>query len=473
VYGACDISAPLEQALQSNTALAHFGIPPNWLPTPANRTPLPDERTRSTCTGESAHGLIAICLMVSDNQYVQPKPMEPPPMFPLNSHVTGITESFTIAFADRVRRLKASGRSIIALQTGDPDFATPTAIVEAAAEAMRSGLTHYGDSRGMLALRQAIASKLEAANGIQYGPQREILATHGAIHAYYCALQSILNAGDEVLVPDPTWQTHRNMVGILGGRAVRVPSASEEGFMPSITAWERALTPRTVALVINTPANPTGTVASRDYLLALNALAEKRGLYVVSDEVYQNLLYDGHQHTSFASLPGAKERTLLVNSLSKTYAMTGWRVGYLCAPDSVIDQALKVSQHSITNLAPFVQQAAIVALTDPGVAEETRKMVQAYAHRRDMVVQLWREFGSTPIRVQPPQGAFYFFLDIRELRRPSAEVSERLLEEPGVAVVPGSAYGECGEGFLRMTIAAAEEDIKAGFEAILRWAAAQ
>lgn len=394
-------------------------------------------------------------------------------MLPLNSHVTGITESFTIAFADRVRKLKASGRNIIALQTGDPDFATPKVIVEAAAEAMRSGLTHYGDSRGILALRQAIAQKIETANGAHYDPQREILATHGAIHAYYCALQSILNIGDDVLVPDPTWQTHRNMVGILGGRAVRVPSLPEDGFLPSMAAWQRALSPRTVALVINTPANPTGTVASRDYLLALNAMAEKHGLYVISDEVYENLLYDEHVHTSFASLPGAKERTLLVNSLSKTYAMTGWRVGYLCGPDSVIDQALKVSQHSITNLAPFVQQAAIVALTDSGVAEETRSMVQAYSRRRDMVRQLWREFSSTPIRMQPPQGAFYFFLDIRELKRPSAEVSECLFEEAGVAVVPGSAYGQCGEGFLRMTIAASEEDIKAGFEAILRWAASQ
>ena len=394
-------------------------------------------------------------------------------MFPLNSHVTGITESFTIAFADRVRQLKASGRNIIALQTGDPDFATPQAIVDAANEAMRGGLTHYGDSRGMMALRQAIAGRLDKSNHVQYDPATEILATHGAIHAYYCALQSILNPGDEVLIADPTWQTHRNMVGILGGKAIRVPSSPEEGFLPSIATWQQELTPRTVAIVVNTPNNPTGVVASRDYLLALNALAEKRNLYVISDEVYENLLYDGHVHTSFASLPGAKDRTLLVNSLSKTYAMTGWRVGYLAAPARIIDQTLKISQHSITNLAPFVQQGAVVALTDAGVADESRKMVEAYARRRKMVMHLWHDQKTDRMRVEPPQGAFYFFLDIRPLKMKSAEVSERLLEEANVAVVPGSAYGECGEGFLRMTIAASDQDIEAGFEAILKWVAAQ
>lgn len=393
--------------------------------------------------------------------------------FGFNERVTAVTESFTIAFADRVRKLKAGGIDIIGLQTGDPDFDTPPEIVEAAAKAMRDGLTHYGESRGMPALREAIAARLAREHGASYDPGTEILATHGAIHAYYSALQSILNPGDEVLVPDPVWPTHANMVRLLGGKAVRVASTPEDGFLPTLDEWERSVSPRTRALVINSPNNPTGTVADGEYLQALNQFAAQHNLYVVSDEVYDSLLYDGAQHVCFSALPGAKARTLLVNSLSKTYAMTGWRVGYLYAPKALINQALKVSQHSITNLAPFVQKAAAFALTDPAMADATRQMVVGYARRRELVMRLWREAGANPVKVEAPQGAFYFFLDVRALNTPSIDIAERLLDEAHVAVVAGSAYGACGEGFLRMTIAASDEDIEAGFRAILNWAAKQ
>ncbi|MBC7809990.1 MAG: aminotransferase class I/II-fold pyridoxal phosphate-dependent enzyme, partial [Burkholderiales bacterium] len=239
----------------------------------------------------------------------------------LNERVTALTESFSISFADRVRKLKASGQTIIGLQTGDPDFDTPAPIIDAATRAMQAGQTHYADSRGLLALREAIAGRMANVHGAHYDPQTEVLATHGAIQAYYAALQAILNPGDNVLVPDPSWQTHANMVRLLGGTVTRIPSSPESGWMPTIDAWEAAITPQTTTIVLNTPNNPTGAVASRDYLMALNDLAAKHNLYVVSDEVYDSLLYEGNQHVSAATLPGAKERTLVVNSLSKTYAM--------------------------------------------------------------------------------------------------------------------------------------------------------
>jgi len=214
-------------------------------------------------------------------------------------------------------------------------------------------------------------------------------------------------------------------------------------------------------------------VASRAYLERLNQFAAEHSLYVISDEVYEKLLYDGQQHTRFAALPGAKQRTLFVNSFSKTYAMTGWRLGYLAAPAAVINQALKASQFSITNVAPFVQEAAAFALGSTEVDTLVAQMIARYAHRRERILQIYREFGATPIRLVVPQGAFYVFIDIRALGRPSLAVAEQLLDECSVAIVPGSVYGACGEGFLRMTFAASDEDVESGFRAILDWAARQ
>jgi aspartate/methionine/tyrosine aminotransferase len=387
----------------------------------------------------------------------------------LNPQLTDLHESATVALGDRVRRLRASGSKVIGLQTGDPDFPTPQPIIDAARRAMNEGHTHYGDSRGLPELRQAIADKLRRTNHVGYDPAAEILVTCGGIHAYYCALASILTQGDEVLIPDPAWMTHANVVTWLGGRAVRVPGSCDNNFWPTFADWERAVSSRTVALVVNSPNNPTGAVADKGYLSQLNQFADVHNLYVISDEVYENILYDGRGHTCFASLVGAKERTLLVNSLSKTYAMTGWRVGYLAAPTDIIASALKASQHSITNLAPFIQRAAAFALTDSAMQEAARQMTLTYTRRRDMVMQLWRDSAPSLIPLNEPQGAFYFFVDVRALGMPSVQIAEQFLEEASVALVPGSTFGACGEGFLRLTIAAADTEIEAGFKALLQW----
>jgi len=390
-------------------------------------------------------------------------------MTSLNTQFDRIRQSATVAMSDRILALKASGQPILGLQVGDPDFCTPAAVVEAASRAMEAGLTHYGPSSGFPDLRQAIAAKLLRDEGVAYDPGTEILATHGGIHAYYTALQAILNPGDEVLIPDPSWATHANMVVMLRGKVIRVPAPPESGFIPPLEAWERALTPKTRVLVLNYPSNPTGAYPSREYLQALQAFARAHDLWVVSDEVYGSLYY-GDRPTSAGAVDGAKDRTLLVNSLSKTYAMTGWRVGFLAAPAGVIANALKASQNSITCLAPFVQKAAAFALTDPAVQQATAEMRSAYGRRRELVLRIARETGSARILVTPPQGAFYFFLDCRPLGRSSVEICERILEEAKVGLVPGSAFGHQGEGFVRMTIAASDTDVEAGFRRILQWA---
>lgn len=390
----------------------------------------------------------------------------------LNVQFDSIRQSATVAMADRILALKASGQKIIGLQVGDPDFATPPAVIDVAMKAMSDGLTHYASSRGNADLLAAIAKKLQRDEGVIYDPASEILVTHGGIHAYYTAMQSILNPGDEVLVPDPSWATHSNMAIMLRGNVIRVPAPAENGFIPHFESWEKALTSKTRVIVLNYPSNPTGAYPARDYWQKLQDFAKAHDLWVVSDEVYGSLYY-GERPTSAAALDGAKERTLLVNSLSKSYAMTGWRVGFLAASKEVIDNALKAGQNSITCVAPFIQKAAAFALTDAENQKATEHMRLAYAHRRELVLRISHELESEKVLVTPPQGAFYFFLDFRPLKKSSVEICERILEDAGVGLVPGSAFGAQGEGFVRMTIAASDEDVEAGFRKIVEWAERQ
>ncbi len=393
-------------------------------------------------------------------------------MLNLNSQFDLIRQSATVAMADRILALKASGRNIVGLQVGDPDFGTHPAIAEIAFKAMQDGLTHYGPSRGYPDLRTAVASKLNRDEGVSYDPASEILITHGGIHAYYLAMQSILNPGDDVLVPDPSWATHSNMAIMLRGNVIRVPAPAENGFIPQFVSWLKALTPKTRVIVLNYPSNPTGAYPTREYLQKLQDFAEKHNLWVVSDEVYGSLYY-GERPTCAAAFEGAKERTLLVNSLSKSYAMTGWRVGFLAAPASIIENAIKAGQNSITCVAPFIQKAATFALTDPAIQEVTATMRAAYARRRELVLRLSHELECEKVKVIPPQGAFYFFLDLRALKMSSVEMCEKILDEVGVGLVPGSAFGEEGEGFIRMVISASDEDVEAGFRKIVEWAERQ
>ncbi|MCC6261874.1 MAG: pyridoxal phosphate-dependent aminotransferase, partial [Anaerolineales bacterium] len=247
---------------------------------------------------------------------------------------------------------------------------------------------------------------------------------------------------------------------------------AENGFVPFFDSWLKALTPKTKAIVLNYPSNPTGAYPSKAYWQKLQDFAKENKLWVVSDEVYGSLFYEDRP-TSAAAIDGAKDRTLLVNSLSKSYAMTGWRVGFLAAPAEVIANALKAGQNSITCVAPFIQKAATFALTDSAMQTVTADMRAGYARRRALVIRLAHELECDKVKVVPPQGAFYFFLDLRSLKMTSIAMCEKILEEEGVGLVPGSAFGEQGEGFIRMTIAASDEEVEAGFRKIVAWAERQ
>jgi aspartate aminotransferase len=390
----------------------------------------------------------------------------------LNIQFEAIRQSATVAMGDHILALKASGRKIVGLQVGDPDFATPAAIMDVAMKAMSNGLTHYTSSRGNPDLLAAVAQKLQRDEGVTYDPASELLVTHGGIHAYYTVMQSILNPGDEVLVPDPSWATHANMALMLRGNVVRVSAPAVNGFIPYFESWEKAQTSKTRVIVLNYPSNPTGAYPTREYLQRLQDFAKTHDLWIVSDEVYGNLYY-GERPTSVAAFENARERTVLVNSLSKTYAMTGWRVGFLAAPKSVIDNALKAGQNSITCVSPFIQKAAAFALTDPDIQKTAAEMRAAYARRRELVLGIAHELESEKVLVMPPQGAFYFFLDFRPLNMTSVDICERILEEAGVGLVPGSAFGAQGEGFVRMTIAASDEEVEEGLRKIVEWAEKQ
>lgn len=390
----------------------------------------------------------------------------------LNLQFELIRQSPTVSMGDRIMALQASGKNIVALQMGDPDFGTPSAVLDVAFKAMQSGLTHYAPSRGFLELRKAVATKLLRDEGVEYNPETEILITHGGIHAYYLALQSILNPDDDVLIPDPSWATHANMATMLRGNVIHVPAPAENNFIPYFESWQKALTAKTKIIVLNYPSNPTGMFPSKEYLQKLQDFAKANNLWIVADEVYGSLYFD-EKPTSVAAFEGAKERTLLVNSLSKSYAMTGWRVGYLAAPQAVIENAIKAGQNSITCVAPFIQKAAAFALTDSAIQEETAKMRAGYKRRRDLVIRLSHELESEKVKIIEPKGAFYFFLDLRSLNMPSVEMCEKILEEHGVGLVPGSAFGEEGEGFIRLCIAASDEDVEAGFRKIVAWAEKQ
>jgi aspartate/methionine/tyrosine aminotransferase len=262
------------------------------------------------------------------------------------------------------------------------------------------------------------------------------------------------------------------MAIMLRGNVIRIPAPAENGFIPHFDSWLKVLTPKTRVIVLNYPSNPTGAYPTREYLQKLQDFAAEHNLWIVSDEVYGSLYYE-EKPTSAAAFDGAKERTLIVNSLSKSYAMTGWRVGFLAAPAHIIENALKAGQNSITCVAPFIQKAAAFALTDPAMQEVTANMRAAYARRRALVLRLSHELESEKVIVTPAQGAFYFFLDLRALKMASVEMCEKILDEVGVGLVPGSAFGEEGEGFIRMTIAASDEDVEAGFRKIVEWAERQ
>jgi aspartate aminotransferase len=369
------------------------------------------------------------------------------------SRVRNLSPSPTLAVSDRARQLKAQGIDVIDLGGGDPDFITPEHIRAAAIDAMNAGDTHYVASAGIPSLRKAIAEKLRSDNGVEVDPNGGVIVTPGGKQALFEAALTFVERGVEVMIPEPAWVSYGPMVELAGGTPVPVTLNPDDKWRLTSEALADAWTPAARILLINSPNNPTGRVLDDVELAAIAAFAQERDLLVFSDEMYEKILYDGQRHTSIATLPGMAERTLVFNGLSKAYAMTGWRLGYVAGPQPFLQQIEKVHSHSVTCATSFVQKAGVVALTGP--QEFIGQMVSAWdRRRRNLADRLNAVKGvSCPL----VEGAFYAFVDIRGTGMTSTQAADLFLQEAHVAVTPGVAFGASGEGHVRLSFATSDE----------------
>jgi len=385
----------------------------------------------------------------------------------VNQRIADVQESATLRIADQARAMQRQGREVIRLETGDPDFATPTVIIESAYLAMQSGFTHYGPTRGLPDLRQAVADKLRRDNGLTADPETEILITYGAAHALFATFQALVSPGDEVLLLEPYYMSYASSVRLAGGVPVPIGSDPRSGFRVDPAQVRGRITSRTKILVLNSPCNPSGTVLSASELRDLCAIAVDANLTIVTDDVYEKLVYDGAVHRSVAALSGMAERTVTINSFSKTYAMTGWRIGYAFAWPAAISAMLKIVQCSATNIALFVQYGALSALTKPELPDQVEAMRLEYARRRTLALDAVSRPAN--LAAAPPDGAFYLMLDVSLAGMDSVKCSTRLLREEGVAVVPGIAFGESAEGWVRVSFSVPAPDVVEGIRRIDRF----
>jgi aminotransferase len=371
--------------------------------------------------------------------------------------------------SDRVANLKPSGirkffdivatmKDVISLGIGEPDFTTPPPILEAGVRSLRAGETHYTGNSGKIELRKALSQKWESLYGVTYNPDNEIVISVGGSEALYLACTSILNPGDEVIIPTPCFVAYQSEVLLAGGVPVEVPLRAEDNFDLKPSAIAAAITPRTRAILLGFPNNPTGAVASRESLLEIARLAEKHDLIVMSDEIYDRLVY-GIQHVCFPALPGMKDRTILLGGFSKDYAMTGWRIGFACAPAEILTGMLRVHQYTIMSAPTTAQDAAIEALLKAETYVEDMRL--EYDRRRKLIVNGFNQLGLTTV---VPHGAFYAFPNITASGMDEDTFANKLLAEERVAMVPGTAFGAGGEGYCRASYATAYEKIEQALE---------
>lgn len=348
---------------------------------------------------------------------------------------------------------------VVTLGVGEPDFATPWKICDAVVDSLRRGQTSYTSNYGLMELREAIAEDLGMRWGVDYDPAAELIVTMGVSEAMDVAMRALLSPGDEVVVPEPCYVSYKACVSMAGGKPVVVPCTVEHDFRPQVSDLEAAITPRTRGLIIGYPNNPTGTVMSREDLLQIARLAEKHDLFVVSDEIYAHLTYDG-EHTCFASLPGMRERTILMNGFSKAYAMTGWRIGFTAAPSDLIEGMVRIHAYTALSAPISGQIGAIEALQH--CEREMHEMVRDYDQRRRVFIKGLNDIGLPCFEAR---GAFYAFPSIAHTGLTSKQFSKALLYDEKVAAVPGTAFGDCGEGYLRCTYAQSMDNLK---EALVR-----
>ena len=346
---------------------------------------------------------------------------------------------------------------LISLGIGEPDFDTPGHIKEYAKEALDRGMTHYSPNAGLPMLREAIARKLKEQNGIEADPMREIMVLVGANQAFIMGLATFLRDGEEVLIPSPMFVSYAPAVILAGGKPVEVPTYEENEFRLSVDDLEKHVTEKTRALIINTPNNPTGAVLTRKDVEEIAGFAVEHDLMVLSDEVYEHFVYDGAKNHSIASLNGMFERTITINGFSKTFAMTGWRLGFVAAPDWVIEKMTRFQMYNATCPVTFVQYAAAKALEDERSWKAVEEMRREYDRRRNLV---WKRLNEMGLPTVKPKGAFYIFPRIRDTGLTDHGFSELMLKEAKVAVVPGSAFGKAGEGYIRISYATAYEKLE-------------
>jgi len=381
----------------------------------------------------------------------------------LSRKISAIETSATLDITAKAKKMAREGVDVISFGAGEPDFGTPDHIKRRAVRAIEEEFTKYTPSSGTPELKEAIVAKFKSDNGLDYRAS-QIVVSCGAKHSLFNIFQAILNDGDEVIIPSPYWVSYPEMVKAQGGVPVFVDTPAENGFKPTARLVEEKISLRTKAFVLNSPSNPTGCVYGREELAFIASLAAKHDFYVVSDEIYEKLVYGGKRHLSIASLGReAFERTVIVNGVSKSYSMTGWRIGYAAGPADVMGAISNLQSHATSNPTSISQAAALEALSGPQACVE--RMRKEFEKRRDFIVRRIRSIA--PLDCVTPDGAFYVFVDISRLTIASAELASRLLEEAHVAVVPGGAFGR--DDYVRLSFATSLEKITCGLDRIEAW----
>ncbi len=369
-----------------------------------------------------------------------------------------VPSSPTVAMVAKVKELKRKGVDVISLGAGEPGFVTPEHIREYAKKALDEGNTFYSDSAGLFELRTAIAQKVKRDNGIEADPDSEVLVTVGGKEAIFATIMAMINPGDEVILSDPCWVTYEPCVTFAGGVPVKIPLYEDKEYRINITDLRKSITPRTKMVIANSPNNPTGAILERSDLEEIADVAVENDLLVLSDELYEHLVYDGTKHYSIASFPEMKDRTVTVNGFSKAFAMTGWRLGYMIADRQIVKRAKVIHEHSVTAPSTFAQKAAAFAMQDERSWKFVKEMNNQYERRRDIVMEnLAKIEGVSCVK---PRGAFYAFPNISSVGKSSVAMSELLLEKARVATIPGIGFGKRGEGHVRLTFTNPEHELR-------------
>ncbi|MGC8453423.1 pyridoxal phosphate-dependent aminotransferase [Cylindrospermopsis raciborskii LB2897] len=376
----------------------------------------------------------------------------------LAARVGQVTPSITLAITAKAKGMRTEGIDVCSFSVGEPDFDTPAHVIDAATKALKEGKTKYGPAAGEPKLREAIAKKLKSDNGLDYKPEN-VLVTNGGKHSLYNLIMALIEPGDEVIIPAPYWLSYPEMVTLAGGRSVIVPTYADNGYKISVQQLKQAITSKTKLFVLNSPSNPTGMVYTLEEIRDLAQVIVEADIFVVSDEIYEKILYDGSQHVSIGSL-GEEifSRTLISNGFAKGYSMTGWRLGYLAGPLEIIKAATTIQGHSTSNVCTFAQYGAIAALE--GSQDCVEEMRQAFAQRRQV---MYDGINSIPgLTCARPNGAFYLFPDISKTGLRSLEFCDALLESHQVAVIPGVAFG--ADNNIRLSYATDMTTIRKGVE---------